>query len=57
VHGYYTLPVLAGTELVGRIEPRAQRDAGKLVVLSRHVRRGCATAAAVRELAAFLGLR
>lgn len=57
VHGYYTLPVLAGTELVGRIEPRIQRDAGKLIVLSRHVRRGCATAVAVRELAAFLGLR
>ena len=55
--GYYALPVLAGTEIVGHVDPKADRAHGKLVVVSRRVRRGHATAPAVRTLARFLGLR
>jgi uncharacterized protein len=55
--GYYALPVLAGTELVGHVDPKANRSKGKLEVITRQVRRGHRTAAALGELAAFLGLR
>lgn len=57
VRGYYALPVLAGDALVGHVEPKADRPLRKLRVVSRRVRRGHATTRAVRELAAFLGLR
>lgn len=55
--GYYALPVLSGTELVGHIDPKADRAAGRLHVVSRQLRRGCAAAGAVRELARWLGLK
>jgi len=55
--GHYALPVLAGTEIVGHVDPKADRAAGRLRVVSRRVRRGHQTAGAVRELAEFLGLR
>jgi uncharacterized protein YcaQ len=55
--GYYALPVLAGTEIVGHVDPKADRDAGRLRVASRRVRRGHRVAPAMQELAAFLGLR
>jgi len=54
--GHYALPILAGTELVGHVDPKADRVAGKLCVIARRVRRGHAVAPALRELAAFLGL-
>ena len=57
VRGYYALPVLAGTELVGHVDPKADRPARRLRIISRRVRRGHAVAAAVRELVIFLGLR
>jgi hypothetical protein len=57
VRGYYALPVLAGTEIVGHVDPKAEREAGRLRVVSRRVRRGHRVAPAVRELAEFLGLR
>ncbi|HRJ47982.1 MAG TPA: crosslink repair DNA glycosylase YcaQ family protein [Opitutaceae bacterium] len=57
VRGYYALPVLSGHELVGHVEPRADRPKRRLAVVSRSVRRGHAAAGAVRELARFLGLR
>jgi hypothetical protein len=55
--GYYALPVLAGTELVGHVDPKADREKRKLAVVSRRVRRGHAVAPAVRVLAEWLGLR
>ncbi|MBM3855199.1 MAG: hypothetical protein FJ399_18930, partial [Verrucomicrobia bacterium] len=56
VRGYYALPILAGTELVGHLEPRVDPARNRLRVVSRRVRRGHRTADAVQELAAFLGL-
>jgi uncharacterized protein YcaQ len=57
VRGYYALPVLAGVELVGFIDPKADRENKKLRVVNRSLRRGHRAAAAVQELARFLGLR
>lgn len=54
--GYYALPVLAGTELVGHVDPRADRATGRLHVMGRSVRRGHSAAGAVTELARWLGL-
>lgn len=56
VRGYYALPVLAQERLVGHVEPRADREKGRLVVVSRKVQRGVRVQPAVRELARFLGL-
>ncbi len=55
--GYYALPVLAGTEIVGYIDPKIERNARKLHVVSRRVRRGLKVASALDQLAFFLGLR
>jgi len=57
VRGYYALPVLAGEAVVGHVDPKADREAGRLRVMSRSARRGVKVAPAVAELAAFLGLR
>ena len=54
--GHYALPVLSGTELVGHVDLKADRERRRLAVVSRGVRRGHAAAPAVRELARFLGL-
>jgi uncharacterized protein YcaQ len=55
--GYYALPVLAGTELVGHVDPKADREKRRLQVVARRVRHGHKISPAVKELAAFLGLR
>lgn len=57
VRGYYALPVLAGTELVGHVDPKTDRERRRLVVVSRSVRRGHRVAPAVNALATFLNLR
>ena len=57
VRGHYALPVLAGHELVGHIDPKADREAKRLRVMSRSVRRGHKVAGAIDQLAAWLGLR
>lgn len=55
--GYYALPVLAGTALVGHVDPKANRPARRLEIVSRKIKRGHATTPAVRDLARFLGLK
>ena len=57
VRGHYALPVLAGHELVGHIDPKADREAKRLRVMSRSIRRGHKVAGAIDQLAAWLGLR
>ncbi|MBI5769340.1 MAG: YcaQ family DNA glycosylase [Verrucomicrobia bacterium] len=57
LRGYYALPVLAGTELAGHIDPKADRGRSRLTVVSRRVRRGVRTRGAVADLAGFLGLK
>jgi uncharacterized protein YcaQ len=57
VRGHYALPILAGTELVGHVDPKADRLARKLTIASRKVRRGHTVRETLREFAAFLGLR
>jgi len=55
--GYYALPILSKLELVGHIDAKADREAGRLEVVSRSVRRGHQAAPSVRALAGFLGLK
>jgi uncharacterized protein YcaQ len=57
VRGHYALPVLAGTELVGHVNPRADRLNRKLEITSRQIQRGHSVAPAVREFAGWLGLK
>jgi len=57
VRGYYALPVLSNGELVGHVDPKADRNNRKLVIVSRKLRRGHAATDAVRGLAQFLGLK
>jgi len=54
--GYYALPVLAGEKLVGHVDPKADRDAGLLNVVSQAVPRNLKLAPAIDALARFLGL-
>jgi hypothetical protein len=54
--GYYALPVLSGTELVGHVDVKADREKRRLGIVCRKVRRGHATAPAIKRLAQFLGL-
>ncbi|HEY1108363.1 MAG TPA: crosslink repair DNA glycosylase YcaQ family protein, partial [Opitutaceae bacterium] len=57
VRGYYALPVLSGFELVGHVDPKADREAGRLRVMSKRIRRGHRVADHVREFARWLGLK
>ena len=55
--GYYALPILAGTELVGHVDPKADRAAQRLRIVRRSVRRGHQVRDTVRHFAAWLGLK
>ena len=55
--GYYALPVLSKDQLVGHVDPKADRKQGKLTIVSRRVKRGHATTPAIKALATFLELR
>ncbi|MEO6005140.1 MAG: crosslink repair DNA glycosylase YcaQ family protein [Opitutus sp.] len=57
VRGYYALPILSGLELVGHVDAKADRKAGKLTVVSRSARRGHRVADATRHFARWLGLK
>lgn len=57
VRGYYALPVLADTRIVGHVDPKAERETCRLRVQSRRVERGHRVSHAIRQLAGFLCLR
>lgn len=57
IRGYYALPLLDGDAIVGHIDPKADREVGRLKVINRKVARGHRHGPAVRQLANFLGLR
>lgn len=55
--GYYALPVLSGLELVGHVDPKADRVKRRLKIVSRSIRRGHRVQDAVCAFAHWLGLR
>jgi uncharacterized protein YcaQ len=57
IRGYYALPVLAGVELVGHVDPKADRSTRRLRVMSRFLKRGHKAADAIANLARWLSLR
>ena len=54
--GYYVLPFLLGDEIVGRVDLKSDRKAGKLLVQASHGEPGIAEAYVAEELAAELHL-
>ncbi len=57
VRGYYAMPVLVGTSIVGHVDPKVDRGARRIRLNSRRVKRGHSLAEALHQLTAFLGLR
>lgn len=57
VRGYYALPVLAGTEIIGHVDPKADRVTGRLQVVSKRLRRGYRLASTLQAFGRWLGLR
>ena len=57
VRGYYAMPVLVGTSIVGHVDPKVDRAAGKIRLNSRRIKHGHSVVAALQQLTTFLGLR
>ena len=57
VRGYYALPALAGTAIVGWADTAVDRKAGRLRVLGKEAAGGHRLEPAIRGLAGFLGAR
>jgi uncharacterized protein YcaQ len=65
VFGYYTLPILHGDKLIGRVDPALDRQRGVLRILAVHIepgiratsRSGQSVARSIQDLAGFLGAR
>ena len=64
VYGYYVLPVLAGEKLIGRVDLKAEKKAGRLLVLGRHFEAAAPSAAdreametSIARLSGALGLK
>jgi hypothetical protein len=64
-YGYYVLPILHGDRLIGRVDPRMDRELGRLIVNAVHAEPGApptpaagrAVREAIEELARFTGAR
>ena len=62
-YGYYNMPILHGDRIIGRVDPRMDRKANRLVVNAVHLEPGisldsetrAAVGGAVESLARFLG--
>lgn len=57
VRGHFSLPVLHGLEIIGTVDPRADRAKGRLTVSGRRIARGRDVGFATASLATFLGLK
>src|SRR5215217_3661172 len=55
VHGYYTMPLLMGDRLVARVDPKHDRQAGRLLLRGLHLEPGADPVEAVAAVAAAAG--
>jgi uncharacterized protein YcaQ len=63
-YGYYVMPVLHGDRLIGRVDPKMDRQANRLIINAIHLEPGIdadearpAITGAIESLAAFLGAK
>jgi uncharacterized protein YcaQ len=48
-YGHYAMPILWGSHLIGRLDPRLDRERGRLIVRLLHLERGVAPTRALRR--------